>query len=125
VRQAKTAPDQPAVAEQRLDFFRMGIGRDVEILRMQAEERVADAAAHQECLEPGVVQPVQDFQGVLRYFGPGDVMGRAGDDCWFDGVLDPAVFQIDSTWIMIMRPYNSSLRPTGADSRRPSSAPFV
>jgi hypothetical protein len=39
------------------------------------------------------VQPVKDFQGAVRDFGPGDVMGRAGNDLRFAGVLDPAVFQ--------------------------------
>src|SRR3546814_10464172 len=45
VRQAETAADQAAVAEQVLDLFRRGAGGDVEVLGMAADHRVAHGAA--------------------------------------------------------------------------------
>jgi hypothetical protein len=32
---------------------------------VQAEQRIADAAAHEKGLEAGIVQPVQDLQRIL------------------------------------------------------------
>ena len=52
----------------------------------KAQKRVADAAAHQKGLVAGLVQPVQDFKCALRYFVPGNVVGRAGNDLRFDSV---------------------------------------
>ena len=78
--EAKTAADQPAVAEQRPGLFGRRIGGDVEILRVAAEEQVAYGAADEERLVPGFVQPVQDAQRAV-----GDVLARnamfgAGND---------------------------------------------
>lgn len=50
--QPEASADQPAVAEQPPDLFRQRVGRDVEILRFQAQHEVADAAADQEGLVP-------------------------------------------------------------------------
>jgi hypothetical protein len=46
MREMEAAPDQPAVAEQLLDLVRMRVGRDIEVLRVQAEQQVAHGAAH-------------------------------------------------------------------------------
>src|SRR5690606_6219667 len=47
VRQPEAASDQAAVAEQRLDLFRSGVGGHVEVLGMPADQQIADGAADQ------------------------------------------------------------------------------
>ena len=47
VRQAEAPAHEPAVAEQPLHLLRQRVGRDVEVLRFQAEQQIAHAAADQ------------------------------------------------------------------------------
>ena len=58
----EAASDQPATAEQRLDLFGMRVGGNVEILRRDAGEDVADPTADQVRLEPGIAQGVKGSQ---------------------------------------------------------------
>jgi len=81
VRQPKAPPDEPAVAEDRADLSGVGAGGHVEILRLPAEEKVADAAADQVGLVPEAAQAVDHAQRVgiepvLRDLGKGPA-GRA------------------------------------------------
>ena len=55
VREMEAAADQAAVAEQLLHLVGMRVGRDVEILRVQAEQQVAHGAADQEGLVAGLL----------------------------------------------------------------------
>jgi len=50
VREPESASDQAAIAEQRPNLFRMGVRGDIEILRVQAEQRISHAASDQERL---------------------------------------------------------------------------
>ena len=59
MRQPEPASDQPAVGKQGPHFFGMCVGRNIEILGMQLKQRIPYAAAHEKCLKPGFVQPVQ------------------------------------------------------------------
>ena len=68
VREVEAAADQPAVAEQLLHLVGMRVGRDVEVLRMQAEQQVAHGAADEKGLEAGVPQPVEHLQRVGEMF---------------------------------------------------------
>ena len=52
--QAEAAADEEAPWEEALDFARLGVGSDVEVLRLAAEKEVADAAADELGLETGV-----------------------------------------------------------------------
>ncbi len=74
MREVKTPPDQPAVAEQLLYLVRVRVGRDVEILRVQAEQQVAYGATHEERLVAGFFEPIQHFQGIGRDIGARDRM---------------------------------------------------
>ena len=56
VRQVKAPADQAAVAEDAPNVFRVRVGRDVEILGLQAEQQVAHGAADQERLVTGIAQ---------------------------------------------------------------------
>ena len=78
--QTESPADQPGIAEQLAHLLRMGIGRDVEILGLEPQEEIADAAADQKCLETGLLQPVQDFQGILGNLGPADSVVGTGND---------------------------------------------
>ena len=69
--QAEPAADQPAVAEQRLDLFRGGVGGDVEILGMAADQQVADRAADQVGVEPAIAKAIEHAQRVRT-----DVLAR-------------------------------------------------
>ena len=80
VREMEAPADQPAVAEQLLDLVRMRVGRDVEILRVQAEQQVAHGAADQKGLVAGFLEPVEDLQRIRGDVGARDRMLVAGDD---------------------------------------------
>ena len=56
VHQPEPAADDVRAAEQRLDLLGRRVGRDVEVLRRQAEQQVAHRAADDERLEAGFVQ---------------------------------------------------------------------
>src|SRR5262249_28371175 len=62
VGEAEAAPDQAAVAEQLADFLGCGAGRDVEVLRVAAEQQVAHRAADEAGAEAGFVQAIEDAQ---------------------------------------------------------------
>jgi hypothetical protein len=72
-------PDDEGAAKQGLHVLRPGIGRNVEILRLDAEQEVAHRAADDERLEPGFVQP------------PGDVERAAGKLLTADRMVAGAV----------------------------------
>src|SRR5690606_24913810 len=71
--QAEPAADQAAVAEQRLDLLRGGVGGYVEVLGAAADEQVADSAADQVRAEAGVAQAIKHPQRVGA-----DVLARDG-----------------------------------------------
>jgi hypothetical protein len=79
MREMEAAADQPAVAEQLLDLVGMRVGRDVEVLRMQAEQQIAHGAADQKGLKTGVAQPVKHFERVGRNVRARDRMLVARD----------------------------------------------
>jgi len=58
----------------------MRVGRDVEILRLYAEQQVAHGAADQERLVAALAQPIQHAQRARRDVGPRDRMIGAGND---------------------------------------------
>ncbi len=78
--EAETPPDQTAVAKDPAHFLGLGIGGHVEVLGLAPEEEVADPAAHQMGLVPGLAQTIQDLQGVRADVGPGDVVLGPGND---------------------------------------------
>ena len=93
VRKPKPPADQAAVAKQRPDLLRMGIGSNVEILGMQPKQCVAHAASDQECLKTRLVQPIQDLERTPGNFFPGYVMGGARTNFGTGFLLGPAFLQ--------------------------------
>ncbi|MNE74882.1 hypothetical protein D3C80_1709930 [compost metagenome] len=65
VRQTETAADQATVAEQLAHLVRRGVGGDVEIFRLFAEQQVTHAATDQIGFVAGFVQAVQYLQRIL------------------------------------------------------------
>jgi len=65
VHQPEAPADDPAVAKQPLDLAWMGLGSDVEVLGLAAEEQIADAAADEIGLVATALQTRQHPQGVL------------------------------------------------------------
>ena len=62
MRQPEAPADEEAVAEEPADLAWLGVGAHVEILRLAAQQQVADAAADEIGLEPGLVQAVEHLQ---------------------------------------------------------------
>ena len=60
MRQTETSADQPAVAEEALDLLRQRVGRDIEILGLQADHQVADTTADQKGRESRLAQAIED-----------------------------------------------------------------
>ena len=88
VREAETAPDQTAVAEQLTHLIRRGVGRDVKIFWLFAKQQVADAAADQPGLVARLVEAVHDLEGVFTDIFAGNSMLLTRDHRhrrWFDG----------------------------------------
>ena len=64
VGEAEAPADDAAVAEERADVLGAGARGDVEVLRLAAEEEVADAAADEVRLVAGSLEPPDDLGGV-------------------------------------------------------------
>jgi len=73
MRQPEAATDQPAVAELLAHLFGRGVGGDVEVLGMAADQQVTHCAADQIGLETGIPQAVEHAQRVRA-----DVLARDG-----------------------------------------------
>ena len=56
VHDLEAAADDEGAPEQALDLFRRGVGGDVEVLGLDAQQQVAHRAADQEGLEAGFLQ---------------------------------------------------------------------
>ena len=80
VDQPEAPADDPRVAEQPADLVRLRVRADVEVLRLAAEHQVAHAPPDQVRHVAGVVQPVEDLEGVGGYVSSGDRMLGPGDD---------------------------------------------
>ena len=63
-REAEAAADDERVAEEPADLVRVRVRGDVEVLRGASEEEVSHAAADEVGGEAGLVEPVQDGDGV-------------------------------------------------------------
>ena len=81
VHQAEAAPDDPGVAEDPADLLRLGVGRDVEVLRLASEEQVADAAADHVGEIAGLLQTIEDLQRLFLDPAAGDRMLGTGERC--------------------------------------------
>ncbi len=91
--QPEPPPDEAAVAEQGPDLFGVRVSRNIEVLRMQLEQRITYPAAYQKRLKSRLVPPVQDFERALGNFCPRYIVGRAGNDFGLSAFLGPAAFQ--------------------------------
>ena len=67
VHEAEAAADDVRATEQALDLLGRGIGRDVEVLRLDVQQQVAHRAADDEGLEAGVLQGLGDARRVGRH----------------------------------------------------------
>ncbi len=64
VDQPEAPPDDVRAPEQVLDLLGRGIGRDVEVLRLDLQQQIAHRPADDEGLEAGVLQRLGDARGV-------------------------------------------------------------
>ena len=87
MRQAEAPPDQAAIAELLLDLLGRRVGRDVEVLRVAAEQQVAHGTADEIRLEPGVAQAIQHAQRVRADVPTRDAVLFARNDAHGDGLL--------------------------------------
>ncbi|MCY1503634.1 hypothetical protein D9M68_377640 [compost metagenome] len=66
VHDLEAPPDDARAPEQRLHLVGRGVGRDVEILGLDAEQQVAHRAAHDVGLVAGLLQRGGDLDGIAR-----------------------------------------------------------
>ena len=96
VREPEPASDETAVPEQAAHGLRRRLGRDVEILRLEAQQQIADASTDQIGAVAGIGQCLQNFEGAPADVGVGDAMLRLGDDDRLsDGAFDPGRFMVE------------------------------
>ncbi len=57
-------PDQTTVTEESLYLLGQRVGRDIEVLRLQANQQVAYTTTDEKRHEPRVAQFVQNTQGI-------------------------------------------------------------
>ena len=74
VDEPEPAPDDEGAAEERLHLLGPGVGGDVEVLGLDAEQEVAHGAADDERLEAGFVQAPRDLDRAARQLRPADRM---------------------------------------------------
>ena len=63
-RQPESAAHQATVPKQPLNLFRQRIRRDIEILRLDAQEQIAHAAPNQKRHVASIAEPVKHAQRV-------------------------------------------------------------
>jgi hypothetical protein len=59
--QSKTATDDPAISEKRVDLVRVGIGSNIEVSRNFSQEEITNTPAHQVSQESMPVETIEDF----------------------------------------------------------------
>jgi hypothetical protein len=64
VHDLEAAADDEGAPEQALDLLRRGVGGDVEVLRLHAQQQVAHRAADDKGLEAGFLQGLRDADRV-------------------------------------------------------------
>ena len=80
VHNTETAPDDARVAKQRVHFFWGGVGGDIEIFRMPAQQQVSDRAADKIGLVVMASQARHHFERAVADVFAGDVVFVPGDD---------------------------------------------
>ena len=82
------------MSEQPAHGRRRRAGRDIEVLRLQAQQQIPNAAPDEIGAVASVGQRLQDFEGAPTDVGVGDAMLRSGDKGGLcDGSCDPGRFQ--------------------------------
>ena len=82
VHEPEATADDERAPEQRLDLLRMRVGRDVEVLRLDAEHQVAHRAADDERLEPRFLQLARDRPRACAHLVRADRMLPPSVDAW-------------------------------------------
>ncbi len=70
VDQPEAAADDVGATEQRFHLLRGRVGRDVEVLRREREQQVADRPTDDEGAEPRGLQPLRHLQRAMRQLRP-------------------------------------------------------
>ena len=78
--QPETTADNATVAEKFPQLAGPGVGHHVEVFGRLAQQQVPDAAPHQIGGVAGMVEAIQDFQGLHLNVSPGDGMFGPGND---------------------------------------------
>ena len=120
MREPKTAPDQAAAPEQLANDIGRRAGRDIEILGLQSEQKIAYATTDEIGAVSSVGQRLQDFERAPADVGIGDTMLRSGDDDRLnDGAFDSGRFSVERTRM------GRIIAASPASPYLPDAAPFV
>ena len=96
VREPEPAPDQAAASEQLAHGVGRRGGRDVEVLRLQAQQEIAHTSTDEVGAMTRVGQRLQNPEGAPTDIGFGDAVLRLGDDGRLsDCSCDPCGFLAD------------------------------
>ncbi len=87
----EASPDDARAPEQRLHLIGRGVGRDVEILGLDAEQQVAHRAADDERLVARLLQRGSDFDRIAGQQCRVDAVFFHGDDARRVGAADAAL----------------------------------
>ena len=92
----ESASDETAASEQTADGVRRRGGRDVEILRLEAEQQIPHASTDEIGAVAGVGQRLENFEGAPTDVGVGDaVLGLGDEDGLSDGAFDSGRFKVE------------------------------
>ncbi len=80
--ETEPAPDHERPSEERLDLFGPRVGRDVEVLRLDAEQQVAHRASDNERLEARLLEASGYLQRTPGKLVPPDRVVRGPVDAW-------------------------------------------
>ena len=80
MREAEATADEAAIAKGALHLFGQRAGRDIEVLRRDADQQVAYTPAHQESLVARLAQSIEHAQRIGRNRGPRYGMFGTRDD---------------------------------------------
>jgi hypothetical protein len=76
----ETPPDEAAVTKEAVDLVRGGVGGDVEVLGLAAQEQIPHPAPDHIGGVTVIVEPCQDLEDIGGHRRAGDGVLLAGDD---------------------------------------------
>jgi len=78
----KASPNQTAVAKDRPDLFRQGIGGNIKVFGFSPQQQITHPTTHQMGLITGAAQTVEYLECIGGNIGSGNIVLIPGNDNW-------------------------------------------